>query len=140
MGWENCHLYLFEVEKTLYSDHFEVCDMKVIDSKKETLEKIFSQGVKSFVYEYDMGDSWRHSITFQNELAGESNEKTACVGGSRACPPEDCGGPPGYEYFLEAITDPSHEDHDEMLEWIGGTFDPEYFDLKETDLAVKRVR
>jgi hypothetical protein len=140
MGWENCHLYLYEIEKTLYSDYPEEWDMEVIDSKKVTLEKIFGQGTRSFTYEYDMGDGWRHDITFLKEVESEGNEKPACITGTRACPPEDCGGPPGYEYFLEVIADSSHEDHDEMLAWIGGSFNPEYFNLEETNKAVKQVR
>jgi hypothetical protein len=52
-----------------------------------------------------------------------------CLAGKRACPPEDCGGPWGYPEFLEAIADPENERHDELLEWIGGEFDPEAFDV-----------
>ena len=51
-----------------------------------------------------------------------------CVGGERACPPEDCGGIWGYEALLEVINDPAHEEHEEMLDWLGGQFDPEQFD------------
>ena len=54
-----------------------------------------------------------------------------CVAGERACPPEDCGGVWGYADFLEAIRDPKHEEHESMLEWIGGQFDPEAFDVDE---------
>jgi hypothetical protein len=54
-----------------------------------------------------------------------------CIDGKRACPPEDCGGPWGYKDFLEAIIDPDHEQHEELLNWIGGSFDPEHFDTKE---------
>ena len=54
-----------------------------------------------------------------------------CIKGKRACPPEDCGGPWGYKDFLKILKDPKHEEHDEMLEWVGGEFDPEHFDKKE---------
>jgi hypothetical protein len=57
-----------------------------------------------------------------------------------ACPPEDCGGPPGYEHLLEALRDPKHEEHEEMREWIGGEFDPDAFDLDEVDAALKHIR
>jgi hypothetical protein len=52
----------------------------------------------------------------------------SCIGGRRACPPEDCGGPWGYIDFLEAVKDPAHEEHESMLEWVGGEFDPTAFD------------
>src|SRR3990172_1935854 len=54
-----------------------------------------------------------------------------CVGGKRACPPEDCGGPYGYQSFLEIIADPEHHDYEQMIDWIGGTFDAEHFDPEE---------
>ena len=47
----------------------------------------------------------------------------------RAPPPEDVGGSWRYGDFLEAITDPDHDDHEQMLEWAGGEFDPESCDL-----------
>ena len=63
-----------------------------------------------------------------------------CLDGKRACPPEDCGGIYGYADFLEAIRDPKHEQHEEMLEWIGREFDPEEFDLKEVNDRLRRLK
>jgi len=51
-----------------------------------------------------------------------------CTGGRRACPPEDCGGPWGYEEFLVAIDNTGHVEHGSMLEWAGCQFDPDAFD------------
>jgi hypothetical protein len=53
-----------------------------------------------------------------------------CIAEAGACPPEDCGGPPGYERFLEIIGNPKHPKLDKMLEWVGGAFDPDAFDPK----------
>ena len=63
-----------------------------------------------------------------------------CVAGKRACPPEDCGGVWGYADFLKAINDPGHESHEEMLEWIGGSFDPEKFDIAEVNATPRTIR
>ena len=60
--------------------------------------------------------------------------------GRRACPPEDVGGVWGYEGFLEAIKDPNHSEHDEYLEWVGGDFDPEEFDLADAVQALARIK
>jgi hypothetical protein len=86
----------------------------------------------AFHYEYDFGDSWEHKILLEKILPFDT--KTAlpvCIKGKRACPPEDCGGIWGYEELLEAISNPKHPDHENMLEWLGGEFDPEEFDLEE---------
>lgn len=53
-----------------------------------------------------------------------------------ACPPEDVGGAWGYEEFLEALADPGHEQHDDMVRWSGGAFDP---DDAKADRIVERL-
>ena len=91
------------------------------------------------IYEYDFGDGWEHEVVLEKVLARDSTAKyPRCLGGARACPPEDCGGPGGYINFLGAISDPEHEEHDEYLDWIGGEFDPDKFDPAEfeTDLEI----
>jgi hypothetical protein len=80
-------------------------------------------------YEYDFGDDWAHELTL--EAIGIRHAKTKyprCTGGARACPPEDCGGPHGYDNLLAALADPSHEEHEDLLAWLGGPFDAEAFD------------
>ena len=82
-------------------------------------------------------------LAFANSLAAiraGGSMLDSSLGGARACPPEDCGGTGGYENFLAAIRDPGHEEHEEMLEWIGGEFDPEEFDLDEFDIALRHIR
>ena len=140
MGWKNYHLYLFEVGGKRYGEPSTEWDIEVLDSRKMTVEKIFSGGMKSFVYEYDLGDSWRHEITLLGKVEGETEEKIACIAGARACPPEDCGSIPGYYELLVALSDPEREDHDAMLEWVGGKYDPNAFDLAATDQTLKRLR
>ena len=91
----------------------------------------------SFIYVYDFGDYWRHRIVVEKVFtATRGGRDPACVGGRRACPPEDCGGTWGYAEFLEAIRDPDHEEHESMLEWVGGHFDPEAFDPSDVDRLV----
>jgi hypothetical protein len=53
----------------------------------------------------------------------------ACLGGARACPPEDCGGAPRYEHMLAVLADSDHAEHEEMRVWVGKRYDPEGFDL-----------
>jgi len=140
MGWTNSHLHLFEIDGQLYSEGDIEWESDIHDYHGMRLDKIFIEGRTSFIYEYDPGDSWRHDITLLGTVAGEPGEKIACIGGARACPPEDCGGTPGYYDLLVALSDPGHEEHDAMLEWVGGKYDPNAFDVATVDRALKRLR
>ncbi len=83
----------------------------------------------NFVYEYDFGDGWEHKVVLEKILPLEYSESPVVIKGKMACPPEDCGGVWGYSDFLDAIQNPKHEEHESMLEWVGGKFDPDEFDV-----------
>ena len=77
--------------------------------------------------------------TGSNFREGQGKRYPVCLTGKRACPPEDCGGIWGYAGFLDAIQDPQHPEHEEMLEWMGGEFDPDAFDLEEVNRELQRL-
>jgi len=62
-----------------------------------------------------------------------------CLKGKRACPPEDVGGVWGYADFLEAVRDTDHPEHVEWLEWVGGEFKPEIFDLAGVNTELEEM-
>jgi hypothetical protein len=70
----------------------------------------------------------------------DSQRYPVCLGGERACPPEDCRGSWGYGDLLDTIRSPDHEGYDEMMEWLGGAFDPEDFDLEGVNQALRGMR
>ena len=109
--------------------------MEMEDEEEISISKIAKTGRKvRFIYEYDFGDSWQHEILLEKILEPEPNVAyPRCIEGARACPPEDVGGIWGYGDFLEAISDPNHEDHDERVEWVGGEFDPEKFSVDKVN-------
>jgi len=77
---------------------------------------------------YDHGDGWENRVTVERLLPPDPGVKSPQrLDGAHACPPEDVGGPPGYIEFLEAINDPAHDEHDSMLKWCGGSFEPTAF-------------
>ena len=128
MGWQNSHLHMFDIAGEQYSDPEMGGDSDDLSTHSESLAHLVDQGYRTFRYTYDFGDSWEHTVEAEDELPAEPKVKyPRCVEGKRACPPEDCGGPWGYPAFLEAIQNPKHEEHAEMLEWVGGKFDPEKF-------------
>ncbi len=140
-GWWNCHLHEFEIEGVRYgTDDGEDWGDPPKNERRFRLRNVVQAG-SSFLYVYDFGDYWRHKVTVEKILpAGPGATWPACIGGRRACPPEDCGGPWGYQSFLEAISDPDHEEHERMLEWVGGTFDPDAFDPNDFHHQLKLGR
>jgi len=93
-----------------------------------------------WLYEYDFGDGWRHEVLFEYSPPLDPKVKIpVCVEGERACPPEDSGGPWGYDDFLAALSNRKHPRHGEMLEWVG-EFDPEAFDAKAATKEMRRAK
>jgi hypothetical protein len=145
LGWTNSHLHHFRVGEQLYGDPLlmreNFAEMEYEDSTATRLSDILPRSGRRcrFEYEYDFGDSWRHEVLFEGCPRAERGKRyPVCLEGARACPPEDVGGPWGYEEFLEAITDPEHEDRDGLLEWAGDSFDPEAFDPAAATRAMRR--
>ena len=92
-------------------------------------------------YVYDFGDDWEHILTLEKILPREKGTKyPVCIKGSRACPPEDCGGIWGYDELVEIISDPEHEEYHKMIEWLGGGFDAEAFDVNSIEFENPRER
>ncbi|OUM85192.1 MAG: hypothetical protein BAA01_04140 [Bacillus thermozeamaize] len=142
MGWTGFHLYEFQVYGEAIGEKDPEWDdiHPVKSAKRVKLSKYAFEDKAKFTYTYDFGDNWVHDILVEKILQSEEGQSyPICIGGKRNCPPEDVGGPWGYQDFLEAIRDPSHPEHENMLKWIGGAFDPEAFDLVETNEALKEA-
>jgi len=140
MGWEGSHLYQFVIGGVAYGDPGMVGEWDIEDARTVILEALVRGEKFKFLYEYDFGDSWEHELLVEKLLPlDEGKRYPVCLTGKRACPPEDCGGVWGYASFLEALHDPEHPEHEEMLEWIGGEFDPEVFNLDEVNVELQRL-
>ena len=140
MGWTQSHLYRFEAGGVEIGEPDPEFGLPVRSAKATQLRKIAPEPGAAFLYEYDFGDSWEHRIDVEKVLPPERGVfYPRCIGGKRACPPEDCGGVWGYEHLLEVLGDPRHPEHQEMLEWIGGAFDPEAFDLRAVNEALANL-
>ena len=141
MGWTDSHLHQFTVGGIYYGEPHPDDEMEMNDERRFTLNQIAPREKSKFAYEYDFGDSWDHEVLVEKISPPEPGVKyPLCVKGKRACPPEDVGGVWGYDTFLQAIRDPDHEEHDSYLEWIGGEFDPEAFDLDEINQELRRIK
>jgi Plasmid pRiA4b ORF-3-like protein len=140
MGWEDAHLYQFVVSGIRYGDPRLLGELDAEDARTVPLATLGLCEKRKFLYEYDFGDSWEHELLVEKILPRDEGKRyPVCLTGKRTCPPEDCGGIWGYASFLEAIRDPEHPEHDEMLEWVGGEFDPDIFDLDEVNRELQRL-
>lgn len=141
MGWTHSHMHAFEAGGEQYGEPDPTGMVEFHDERKTKLSQLVAQGVKKFLSTYDFGDNWDHAIEVEKTLPAEPGVRyPRCLAGKRACPPEDCGGPWGYPDFLAALRDPKHPDHEDMLEWIGGEFDPEQFDPEEVNEELGAIR
>ena len=150
MGWWDYHLHAFRVANPSHGDEDLigipdedrfVGDPEYMPGWKVTVDKYFAKPGDVASYEYDFGDGWEHDIVLEKIMPRETKVKyPRCVAGERACPPEDCGGPWGYENMLKILADPGHEEHDDTLTWVGGSYDPRLFDPEKVRFDDPRKR
>lgn len=141
MGWTNSHLHSFLIGGVEYGQPMPEYDFDVRNEQGVKLSQVITEEKFKFLYTYDMGDSWEHEILVEKVLPPDSQVRyPVCLTGKRACPPEDCGGVWGYAEFLEAIRNPDHPEHEAMLEWIGGEFDSEFFDVDVVNRLLRQIR
>jgi hypothetical protein len=138
LGWLDYHLHQFKMvwPESGETDIIgipvdeEFDDQETLPDWNLSITEYFSKENATCDYEYDFGDGWHHSIILEEILPREEGVVyPRCIAGARACPPEDVGGGPGYTQFLKSIAYMNAPDHDRFLEWVGGWFDPEWFDL-----------
>jgi hypothetical protein len=134
MGWTDSHLHQFIAKGKCYGTP----DPDFLDRENERkvrLDQVLKKPKDRMVYEYDFGDSWEHEVVVEKVVPAETGRGRypLVTAGKRACPPEDCGGIPGYYRLLEVLGNPRRPEHQEMLEWCGEEYDPEGFDPQEVN-------
>ncbi|WP_295387782.1 plasmid pRiA4b ORF-3 family protein [uncultured Thiodictyon sp.] len=135
MGWTDSHLHQFRAGETYYGIPDPNIDfMETLDERRYKLNHLLKKEKESIRYEYDFGDSWDHKITLEKVLPFDPAATLPhCIKGKGACPPEDVGGIFGYYDFIAAVSDPTHPDHADRTEWVGGDFDPDLYNIDEVN-------
>jgi hypothetical protein len=135
MGWSDSHMHQFIVKGKIYGAHHPDFFMDRENERKVRLDQVLRKPKDRMVYEYDFGDSWQHEVLVEKVVAAEKGRGRypRVTAGKRACPPEDCGGIPGYYHFLEVLGHPRHPEHEELLEWCDEEYDPDHFDPQEAN-------
>lgn len=138
MGWTGGHLHQFIVGDRRNGTYIGAEDgmgfEDILDQSGITIDQCLQKAKDKLWYEYDFGDGWEHEITLVKIMKVDQNQvMPLVVKGKGACPPEDCGGPWGYEALKETIKNPKAEDYEEMMDWLGDDFDPNDFDIEEAN-------
>ena len=139
MGWENGHMHEFVIGKKSYGKKLKEDYFARQDENKFTLDSVVKRKGSKFYYVYDFGDNWEHCLVVEETHHPARDEiYPLCLDGQNPCPPEDCGGIYGYSHMLEVYTDEKHPDHENIREWLGEGFDPEYFDIRSVNAQLAR--
>jgi hypothetical protein len=134
MGWQDSHLHQFTSGEDTYTEVDPDTDENSQPEAAVAIGALLHAPGESLLYEYDFGDGWEHTVTLEQVLSGVGDRVLPiCIDGQRACPPEDVGGPHGYQEFLRAYLDLQHPNHREMVDWAGEEFDPERFEIESVN-------
>jgi hypothetical protein len=139
VGWLDYHLWEFVIDERKYG--IPDSDRPHVKNGTTTqLAAILASGITEFGYVYDFGDNWEHRIVVEEVGTAEAGAKyPRFLGGERRCPPEDCGGPPGYFDFIENIARKRSNKAKEALDWYGGPYDPDDIDLEHINITLGRI-
>jgi hypothetical protein len=150
MGWLDYHLHVFRVLNPVTggTDEIGIPDEDAFEDDPVCLAgwevpvALYFETVGTHAtYKYDFGDGWVHDVELEAVGCRQAGTKyPRCLDGQRACPPEDCGGPHGYARLLETIADPTDDEYESMLEWLGGAFDAEAFSCRKVRFENPNVR
>lgn len=142
VGWFNQHMWEFRIGRQVYGlpipgDNWSATPM--INAGKVNLGELLKPRKTVIDYTYDMGDCWEHRLTVTDVRPADPDiVYPRYIAGERPAPPEDCGGVPGFYAALEALADPEHPDHDEVVDWMDG-YDPDHLNELALKLAIGRI-
>lgn len=143
MGWYDAHLHQFIKDGVYYEER---PPEGVVDHEDRystyydnmRLCYLFKEEKDKMIYVYDLGDYWEHEVVLEKILPVDKSIKyPVCTAGKMNCPPEDCGGVWGFEELLRVLNNPDDEEYEEMTEWVGGDYDPKYFDKEEVNFILQ---
>jgi hypothetical protein len=144
MGWSDSHLHQFRVGNAFYGPaalNDDWSPVNSLDEQRFALANLEDDMRYRFFYDYDFGDGWQHEIRIEKVFLPDEKplKYPVLLAGERACPPEDIGGPPGYDNFLAAMSDPKSEDYEGMRKWYGSdSFNPDAFERAEINKILKK--
>ena len=142
MGWAGGHLHQFRAGSVTFgTTSVESFGPPVVSERRASVAEALPGVGSRLTYDYDFGDGWEHTVVVEKVLDPAPGQKyPVCLAGQRRCPPEDCGGPGGYENLLAALAHPNDPEHADMEAWVGGSFDPGAFDIADVNRSLRRLK
>jgi hypothetical protein len=141
MGWHNAHLHHFRIAGRHYGP--QGVDVDLRPEEDVHLDHVIPTDPAPATpivldYLYDFGDDWEHRVEVEAVTAADPGARyPRCTDGHGACPPEDCGGIPGYQRLRATLTGPPIPEQRELLQWLGlavpTDFDLDAFDPHDAD-------
>ncbi len=143
MGWQEMHMHHFQIGLKFYGPQSadDYGETPIHDESRYHLDHFEMDLLRGIVYTYDFGDNWEHVIMLEKVVpANEAKSYPILLEGARACPPEDIGGIGEFQFFLEVLVDPKHEDYDELTNIPGMQgYDPDQFDIAPINQLLQKV-
>lgn len=139
MGWNVNHLHMYDVAGTTYGPiSLDGESLGELDEESFRVGDVLPAVGSGLRFDYDFGDGWEHDVLVEAiEPADPAASYPSCLDGARACPPDDVGGPHGYQEMLDVRADPSLEDPAELRAWAPEGWDAGRFDIAEADVAIR---
>jgi hypothetical protein len=140
MGWKNAHLFDFRVGDYTIGFVDSNAPEDLADANEVTVDTLLSKEGIKFHYNYDFGDDWQHLIEVEKISDPQPKQQyPTCIGGEMNCPPEDCGGIPGFENMLSILRDRTHPEFQDMYTWAG-RYNPKKFNLAKINRELPRFK
>jgi hypothetical protein len=141
MGWLDYHLWEMVIHHLTYGlpmdEDWGTAPRKA--ASRTRLRDVLAPGTTQIHYVYDFGDYWEHNLIISDVRAGDHfTAYPRFIAGERNCPPEDCGGIPGFYEMLEARADPEHPGHTDVSEWLDD-YDPNELDVLPINGILGRI-
>jgi hypothetical protein len=139
MGWTDSHKHQFERDGQVFGNPRDgSASAQMLDESHTPLDQVLRGEKDALWYQYDFGDRWDHLVTLEKILPHDRRLRLpVCVEAAGACPPEDVGGIWGYYDLLDALSDPRHPDHAELIVKYGAYPDPDAFDVHPVNEMLK---
>lgn len=143
--WQSYHIYAFSYDDTYIEippkEEPMVKRYETENAKKKKLNDYFNNKNDKIVYTYDFGDNWEHEIVLEDILEAKNDkEYPVCIKGKGHTPPEDSGGPPGFEKMKKILKNPDHEEYEHMKQWAGEWKKYEAFDKDDINAGLKNLK